>query len=161
MPLRTVQDIQFSVHSPNLYLQNYWRQLLPDWATPVHSVLVVLQRCQCSLLERTEESETTKNQLRDRFLSIGRKLAPELWLSGYQVDFFDPRTGLPFLSSAGSLVLDDVAVVHATLGYALLHQGNCSVILHPQWGSAVYPSTLVSSAPLPVLEHLLLQDSIL
>ena len=47
---------------------------------------------------------------------------------------------------------DDVAVVRASLGYPIALQGDCLISLHPDWGSAVYPSILVSSAPPTVLE---------
>ncbi len=65
---------------------------------------------------------------------------------GHLAEVFDPRTGSPLFSQPGSLRLDDVAVVRSCLGYATCDRYGCSVILHPVWGSAVYPSTLLSSA---------------
>ena len=122
-------------------------RLLPDWSLPAASVLLILQKRQSAVLARTREAETDKDRLREQFIKLGRKIARTLGNMGHQVDLFDPRTGWPLLSSAGQCQLDDVAVVCAILGYAMSDKGGCATIVHPIWGRAVYPSTLLSSAP--------------
>jgi hypothetical protein len=56
-------------------------------------------------------------------------------------------------SPPGQLRLNDVKVVCATLDYAIDSSGSCAVIVHPTWGRAVYPATLVSSAQPDVVEE--------
>lgn len=141
-----------SVHAPNAYICKYGAQLLPGWSEPVASVLVVLQSCQQPFLERTPATEQKKAWLRDQFLAFGSQVALELQSRGYQADLFDPRTGLPLMSPPGDKHLDDVALVQAVLGYETSDRNGCSLVLHPTLGAAVYPSTLVSSAPPSVLE---------
>lgn len=126
--------------------------MLPAWSQPVSSVILILQRCRCSLLEVTPTVAIDKEQLRERFITLGQAVARQLQDNGHRVDLFDPMTGWPLLSLAGSLVLDDVAVVHALLGYPILTRGGCSVVLHPTWGSALYPATIVSSAEPDVVQ---------
>lgn len=118
-------------------------------------MLIVLQPCDCDLLERSPRAETQKRQLRRRFLKLGYAIATQIKHKGYTAALFDPRTGLPLLTRPGAFRLDDVAVVQAALGYKVTHSHGCSLILHPTWGRAVYPSTLVSSAEPALVEQIL------
>ncbi len=144
--LSTGSFMQYSVHAPNPFICKNLPRLLPDWSLPVRSVLVVLQPCPVELIQFTPETDAQKQQLRQRFLKFGLAIVHILRRAGYLADLFDPRTGHPLLSQAGTLRLDDVAVVRSTLGYSTTHFGDCCSILHPHWGSAVYPSILISSA---------------
>lgn len=139
-------EMQYSVHWAHEFLHTHLEQLLPEWSVPVLSVLIVLQMSQLMLLDRTVETENHKQQLRKQFIDFGCAIAFKLREMGHLAEVFDPRTGLPLLSEPGQLRLDDVAVVQACLGYQLTDSGGCSILQHPTWGSAVYPSILISSA---------------
>jgi Methylmalonic aciduria and homocystinuria type D protein len=149
------EQIQYSIHPPSPYVGHHLGRLLPEWSVAAGSMLLVLQRSPCSLFQRTHQTEIYKDQLREQFLQLGLPIASELIDNGYAAEVFDPRTGQPLLSSPGTLMLDNVAIAHTALGYGTLDYGNCSILLHPTWGSAVYPSTLISSAPCSVLADLL------
>jgi hypothetical protein len=109
-------------------------------------VIVVLQLCQFAFLERTTETEIYKDRFRQQFLDFGSKIIFQVGTRGHLAEMFDPRTGLPVTSPSGSMRLSDVKVVGATLGYTIDRRGQCAAIVHPTWGKAVYPSTIVSSA---------------
>lgn len=157
--------MQCSIHSPNDYLCLHGDRLLPTWPCAIASVLVVLQPCACDLLLNSEDpqnfakqlAERQKAKLRQRFLRFGCKVAHQLQQRGALAEPFDPRTGQPVLSPPGPLRLDDVAIVHACLGYPTIRHQGCAVILHPTWGSSVYPSTLLSSAHPTELAHVIAQ----
>ena len=144
--------MQYSVHSPPEFIRTNLGQLLPSWSLPVLSVLVVLQLCQIPLFDRTVETELSKNQLRQQFIEFGDNIVLKLRTMGHLADIFDPRTGQPLSSPPGQLRLSDVKVVHSTLGYCINDTGPCSMVVHPIWGTSVYPSTLVSSAPPQVMD---------
>jgi hypothetical protein len=146
--------MQFSIHLPSEFLRQHWRMLLPEWSRPIASVLIVLQRCDCDLWERSPTTEQQKAHLRQRFLTLVFALSRQLAVIGHLTDGFDPRSGLPIFSQAG-LQLDDVAVIQACLDYPIAHSHGCAVILHPLWGSAVYPATIVSSADPALVETVL------
>ncbi len=146
--------LQYSVHAPPEFIRTHLDQLLPSWSLPVLSVLVVLQLCQFAFWERTADTEISKNHFRQQFVEFGSGIVLQLGTMGHLADLFEPRTGWPMVSPPGQLRLSDVKVVHSTLGYAINHSGPCAMIVHPTWGRAVYPSTLVSSAPPHVLESL-------
>ena len=144
--------MQCSVHPPSNYICQHSDRLLPDWSDSVRSIIVVMQPAERELTERCLETDLQKQMLRSQFLEFGFKVAASLRQQGHLAELFDPKTGLPILSEAGSLRLDDVAVVRSTLGYAIVPVGNCLTIVHPHWGSAVYPSILMSSADLSLVE---------
>lgn len=138
--------LQYSVHPAPRFIRTHLNRLLPSWSLPVLSVVVVLQLCQFAFLERTVETEIYKNEFRQQFLEFGSQIIAQLGTMGYLADMFDPRTGFPMTSPPGQVRLSDVKVVGATLGYTIDRSGQCAAIVHPTWGKAVYPSTLVSSA---------------
>lgn len=144
--------LQYSVHPPTEFIQSHLDQLLPSWSLPVLSVLVVLQLCQFAFLERTVDTEICKEQLRLQFIEFGNQVLFQLKAMGHLVEMFDPCTGCPIVSAPGQLQLSDAKVVRATLGFPIDTSGSCTMVVHPAWGRAVYPSTLVSSALPHVME---------
>jgi len=146
---------QYSVHPPSQFVCHHQDKLLPDWSCPARSMLIVLQSCDCDLLERSPLAEAQKHKLRRQFLKLGYAIAAQINHRGYLAALFDPRTGLPLLARPGALRLNDVAIVQAALGYRVASSHGCSIVLHPTWGRAVYPSTLISSAAPAVIEEIL------
>lgn len=144
--LRLFTAMQWSVHPPSSFIDKHCDRLLPGWSAPVQSVAILLQRCPIALLERTPATEWHKDDLRQQFLALGNAIVLRLRQMGQAAELFDPKTGLPMSSLPGQLRLDDVAVVRSHLGYGSMPCGDCAIVLHPEWGEAVYPSTLVSSA---------------
>lgn len=144
--------LQYSVHPPTEFIRIHLDQLLPSWSLPVLSVLVVLQLCQFAFLEQTVDTETHKNQHRQQFIEFGSQIVFQLRARGHLADMFDPCTGASMTSPPGQLRLNDVKVVRATLGYSIDSSSSCAMIVHPTWGRAVYPSTLLSSAQPHVVE---------
>jgi hypothetical protein len=144
--------MEFFIHPPSPYLRQNHPNLLPGWSVPVRSVLLLLQRSPFPLVERSPACEQAKQQLRQQFVQVGHKIAHHLEPLGYQAELFDPKTGFPLLSPPGQKQLDDVALAQSTLDYEVCHTGGCHLLIHPVWGNAVYPSTLVSSAPPEVLQ---------
>jgi Methylmalonic aciduria and homocystinuria type D protein len=147
--------MQCSVHTPSPFIRKHRDRLLPEWTERVCSVLVVLQSASCDLIVRNRLTELQKQSLRHQFLRWGGAIANQLHQQGYLADMFDPKTGLPTFSKPGSLGLDDVAVVQACLGYDVLQAQGCHLILHPEWGNAVYPSVIVSSAAPKVVNQVI------
>jgi len=139
--------MQYSTHLPTPFIRRHSKDLLPDWSCQIGSILIALQRPACELITRNHITETQKDLLREAFLEWGRAIALQLRQIGHLADPFDPKTGQPLLSSPGRLWLDDVAITQACLGYSTTQVEGCCVLLHPFWGSAVYPSVILSSAP--------------
>ena len=65
-----------------------------------------------------------------------------------------PSTHPPILSLTHPLSFPvplQVSALSVLRGYKCSNAGCCKVVLHPNWGSFIYPATLVTTAPLDVL----------
>ncbi|CAN0431337.1 unnamed protein product [Laminaria digitata] len=52
-------------------------------------------------------------------------------------------------------VYSEVEGLQLLLQYQVMNAGSCKVLLHPQWGSAVYPASLFCTAPAELVQRLL------
>lgn len=155
---QTGQAVEMSVHRCSAFVAQNLERVLPDWVLPVTTcrVVVVLQESRYPLGDTASHIKREKDRLRERFLSFGSDVVRHLRDRGFITDLIDPRTGYPLFSSPGEIAHDDTAAVKALLGFPVIHN-SCSVLEHPNWGSAVYPSILISSASsraiMPVLKR--------
>lgn len=148
----TGQAVQISLHSPSQYICANRERILPDWKNQLSLwVVIVLQQSRYELVENTPEIETEKERLREKFMRFGCDVAFNLRDRSYLTDLIDPRTGYPLLSRPGKIPHDDTAVVKALLDYPVV-QNKCRLLVHPNWGMAVYPSIFISEAPPMIIE---------
>lgn len=152
--------VQISVHRPSLFICRNLERVIPDWNLPVLWVVVVLQQSRYELVESTVPVEREKERLREKFMRFGFDVAFNLRDRGFLSDLIDPRNGYPLLSHPGEISHDDTAVVKALLGLPVT-MGKCSVLTHPDWGSAVYPSILMASASPRIIKSVLKSVAIL
>lgn len=154
----TGQAIEISVHRCSSFVAQNLERVFPDWVLPVTTcrVIVLLQQSRYPLAETAPHIEREKDRLRERFLSFGSDVVRHLRERGFLADLIDPRTGYPLVSRPGEIAHDDTAAIKALLGFPVIRD-SCSVLEHPSWGSAVYPSVLISSASsraiIPVLKR--------
>ena len=146
------QAVEISIHTPSPYICANCERVLPDWKQQQFLwVIIVLQQSKYPLEEITTATEIEKEKLREKFMRFGCDVAFNLRDRGYITDLIDPRTGYPLLSHSGLIPHDDTAVAQALLKYPTI-ENKCHVLVHPQWGSAVYPSIMLSEAPPEMLE---------
>ncbi len=150
----TGQAVQISIHPPSQFICANLERILPDWNFSVLWVVVVLQQSRYELVEITPQVEKEKERLREKFMRFGCEVAFNLRDRGFLADLIDPRTGYPLFSHPGEIPHDDTAVVKALLGLPVIHN-TCRVLRHPIWGTAVYPSVFMSSAPPTILKTVL------
>lgn len=149
---KTGQAVQISVHTPSEYICANCERILPDWKQQaLFWVVIVLQKSRYPLVKSTPEIEIEKEHLREKFMRFGCDVAFTLRDRGYLADLIDPRTGYPLLSRPGAIPHNDTAVVKALLNYPVV-KNKCCMLVHPIWGTAVYPSILISEAPPPIIE---------
>lgn len=151
------QAIQISIHSPSPYICANLERILPDWKNQSSMwVVIVLQRSHYELVEITAAVEAEKQLLREQFMRFGLDVSFNLRDRGYLTDLIDPRTGYPLLSRPGQIPHDDTAAVQALLDYPII-KNECRVLVHPDWGTAVYPSILISLSPPILIEWMVRQ----
>ena len=110
------------------------------------------------MLEFTEESESQKNFLLKNFQKFSEDLIAKLKKEHF-IDYIDPVTGSPQYSSQGGTLYSDVDSCEMLLRYKVDDcLGGCRMISHPKWKLNVYPSTILTDAPLDKLLQILTSE---
>eukprot|EP00177_Eucheuma_denticulatum_P000829 GFKZ01001495.1.p1 GENE.GFKZ01001495.1~~GFKZ01001495.1.p1 ORF type:complete len:185 (-),score=12.31 GFKZ01001495.1:14-508(-) len=105
-----------------------------------------IQRSAVDLLEFGEVQEREKDRLLRVFLSWATEVRTQILQRGpYWCDITDPVTGCAYFGNAAG-GYSDVEGMRRMLGYATRDAGGCTVLKHPQWGFAIYPATLFTTA---------------
>ncbi|KAL7750400.1 hypothetical protein RI367_004173 [Sorochytrium milnesiophthora] len=147
-------------------------------------VVLFMQRMQHDTVAFGKEVDDERDQKLERFIRLARSLAQRIQDHHPQpsrevedacsrwVNFTDPASGRPVRShrcskhipAASTAAVDgpggvypDVAGAQQLLQYDTMNVGCCQILLHPRWGSYVYPATLFTNAPLATVQHALAQ----
>ena len=110
-----------------------------------------MQFARTDLVNVGDDIEVEKDRLLERFMATAKVLCDEFIAAGYWSDYIDPCSGLPMLNQTCNKVFSEVDGAEQLLGYSVMNAGCCKVLLHPQWGSAVYPASLFTKAPTDVV----------
>lgn len=99
-----------------------------------------------------EEIETEKDELLEKFVLFANTVCRQLIRHGYWADYLDPCSGLTMINKSNGSVYSEVDAFSTLLQYKTANAGCCKVLLHPEWGSYVYPASFFAKAPLEVLK---------
>ncbi|PSC75053.1 Methylmalonic aciduria and homocystinuria type D mitochondrial [Micractinium conductrix] len=110
-------------------------------------VIPTCQHAQVDLVQMGEKVETEKDRLLERFVEFAKVVCERLAAAGHWADYIDPCSGLPMINRATNAVYGEVEALVTLLGYKTQNAGCCKIILHPCWGSSVYPASLFAKAP--------------
>ena len=114
----------------------------PD-SQPTHT-----QHASVDLVNVGAAVEAEKDALLERFTAFAARVCALLQAQGHWADYIDPCSGLPMVHRQGTGVYGEVDALVTLLHYTTANAGCCKVLLHPRWGSAVYPASLLTKAPL-------------
>ncbi|GJP30001.1 hypothetical protein CLOM_g22026 [Closterium sp. NIES-68] len=149
--LRTSAGLEYSVHScPRQYKQDM-DSLFPGQDVSKFLIVPTQQKARVDLVNTGEEVEKEKDRLLETFAVFASGLVDRLSHQGHFADYIDPCSGLPMVNRNSQTYYGEVEAAQTLLGYPVANAGCCKVLLHPAWGSAVYPATFFTSAPLEVL----------
>ena len=136
---------EVSVHSlPRIVLREV-EQVLPSVQGNIIAVLTA-QKSKYGLVEWGDEVAKEKDELLERFVVWCKVMMKELEADGHWADYIDPCSGLP-ANSDGNKIYGEVDGFQTMLGYRTQNANCCKILLHPEWGAAVYPATLFTTAP--------------
>ena len=113
------------------------------------------QHARQDLVAVGDHIEAEKDRLLNVFIGFARTFCEKVRAAGYWADFIDPCSGLPMLTLDCNKVYSEVDGMECCLQYKSYNAGFCKILLHPRWGSAVYPATLFTYAPRPLVLTLL------
>ena len=144
-------DLEYSVHSVPKAHKDDIRAVFPQLKEEDLEHLLVVPTCQRAredLVKVGEKVEEEKDRLlrvfTDWSLALCKTLEEE---KGYWSDYIDPCSGLSMVHRDSQSIYDEVAALSVLRGYKCSNAGCCKVVLHPQWGSFIYPATFFTLAP--------------
>ncbi|KAK3804591.1 MAG: hypothetical protein J3Q66DRAFT_362244 [Benniella sp.] len=151
MSQSSLATLEYSIHiSP--------RRMTRDLATvfpnkDLSNLLVVptFQKCHHDMVSWDTEIAKEKDDRLEDFVRWSTALHQGLERQGYWSDMTDPASGFPSFSERGRDVYPDVEGCQLLLKYDFQNAGCCKILLHPAWGSKIYPATFFTTAPVEVL----------
>jgi hypothetical protein len=114
------------------------------------SDLLVVPTCQktkMDLVKTGEMVDEEKDFCLERFLLFAKRVTDKLASRGHWADYIDPCSGLSMVNNGSQQVYGEVDALVTLLNYQVTNSGCCKVVLHPKWGSAVYPASVFAKAP--------------
>ncbi|KIY94315.1 hypothetical protein MNEG_13646 [Monoraphidium neglectum] len=117
--------------------------------------LLVVPTCQHATLDLVKTGEAVddeKDRLLERFMKWAVAVCARLLAAGHWCDYIDPCSGLPMIHQESQTPYSEVEGLSLLLGYKTANAGCCKVVLHPKWGTSVYPATLFARAPFEALQ---------
>lgn len=105
-----------------------------------------LQKARVTLDCYGDKQEAEKDRLQAAFFKWADEFRARLAAHGYWVDATEPATGAARHGPSAALY-SDVPTMARLLRYPTSDCGGCTILLHPEWRSSVYPATVFTTAP--------------
>jgi hypothetical protein len=110
-----------------------------------------MQHSREDLVKIGENIETEKDRLLENFMEFAKILCQLIISKGHFADYIDPCSGLAMITREANKVYSEVDGAQQLLGYGVHNAGCCKILLHPKWGSSVYPASIFTTAPRDVM----------
>ncbi|KAJ3352305.1 hypothetical protein GGF32_003836 [Allomyces javanicus] len=129
-----------------------YTESLHDDSEPTLLVIPVVQPTEHDLVEFGRDVDAERDVMLERFVRFAHALAERVEKEGGRwADMTDPASGYPIRTRPGPRLYPDVPGIQTLLRYDAMNVGCCSVLLHPRWGSHMYPATFFAVAPARVV----------
>ncbi|KAL6750020.1 methylmalonic aciduria and homocystinuria type D protein [Haematococcus lacustris] len=157
----TTTGIEWSVHACPANAYREISSVFPSLGPNLERLLIVptCQHAAVDLVQTGDIIEQEKDALLEKFMAWASTVCNLLIAQGHWAEYIDPCSGLPMIQREGNTVYAEVEALSQLMGYKTANAGCCKVLLHPRWGSAVYPASLFTTAPPEQLLQLLQPDA--
>ena len=108
--------------------------------------ITTFQQTVVDLVVSGGDQDVEKDRCLEAFFAFAKQVCDELRSHGHFADYIDPCSGLAMITKDANKVFSEVDSAQQLLGYSVMNAGCCKVLLHPSWGSAVYPATIFTNA---------------
>eukprot|EP00199_Chlamydomonas_sp_CCMP681_P003017 CAMPEP_0119107446 /NCGR_PEP_ID=MMETSP1180-20130426/10186_1 /TAXON_ID=3052 ORGANISM="Chlamydomonas cf sp, Strain CCMP681" /NCGR_SAMPLE_ID=MMETSP1180 /ASSEMBLY_ACC=CAM_ASM_000741 /LENGTH=167 /DNA_ID=CAMNT_0007092933 /DNA_START=49 /DNA_END=552 /DNA_ORIENTATION=+ len=147
-------SMEWSVHACPSQIRREVGAVFPSLGSADMTHLLIVATCQHSamdLVQMGDAVDVEKDLLLEQFMAWAKPLCERLMAQGHWADYIDPCSGLPMVHQEGQVVYAEVEALSVLQGFKTSNAGCCKILLHPKWGSAVYPASMFTTAPLEVL----------
>ncbi|XP_018422277.1 PREDICTED: methylmalonic aciduria and homocystinuria type D protein, mitochondrial [Nanorana parkeri] len=110
-------------------------------------VLTVTQKTVNDMTMWSEEVESEREVMLEKFINGAKEICYALRLEGYWADFIDPSSGLAFFGPYTNNSLFETDERYRHLGFRVEDLGCCKVIRHNVWGTHVVVGSIFTNAP--------------
>jgi len=109
--------------------------------------ITTFQQTVVDLVVSGGDQDVEKDRCLEAFFAFAKQVCDELRSHGHFADYIDPCSGLPMITPDTQKVFDEVQSAQVLFSYPIMNTGCCKILLHPKWGSSVYPASLFTTAP--------------
>ena len=148
-------DFEYSIHTIPRTHKDEVSAIFPGVSTDDMLVVPTCQRSAVDLVEWGDDAAKEKDKLLVQFQKLAKAVCDALIAEGHWADYIDPCSGLPMIHKEGNTVYGEVQALVTLLGYSTQNAGCCTVLLHPVWGSSVYPASFFAKAPVEVVARVI------
>jgi hypothetical protein len=147
--------MDISAHECSKFVSRELEYIFPGVSMENMIAVITMQHTQNELVKWGDEVDAEKDYCLEEFMEFAKDLCTKISALGYWADYIDPCSGLAMMTPDANKPYNEVSGAEYMLGYKCQNAGCCKILLHPRWGSAVYPASLFTSAPREVLLPLL------
>ena len=112
--------------------------------------LIIVPTCQkttVNIIKTGEKVDEEKDACLERFVKFAEIATDVLREKDFWCDYIDPCSGLAMIHKESQRVYGEVDALVTLLNYEYTNVGCCKIVMHPKWGSSVYPASLFAIAP--------------
>ncbi|KAF9923699.1 hypothetical protein FBU30_006230 [Linnemannia zychae] len=144
-------NLEYTIHASPKRMTRDLATVFPNRDLSGLLVVPTFQRCKHEMVVWDAEIAKEKDDRLEDFIRWSTAIHNILKKLGYWSDMTDPASGFPSFSERGRDVYPDVEGCQLLLKYDFQNAGCCKILLHPIWGSKIYPATFFTTAPIDVL----------
>jgi hypothetical protein len=155
---RVESEFEYSLHLCPRKHRNELRQQFPKLSLEEIEKMIIVptqQKTKVDIIKNGEEVDEEKDYCLERFLDFARIASDYLIKRGFWADYIDPCSGLTMIDRESQQVYGEVDALVTLLNYECTNVGCCKIVLHPRWGSSVYPASIFASAPEEIVREAL------
>ncbi len=149
------RSMEVSVHACGKAFLRELEPLLPGIDLTNMLVIPTMQHSSLDLVKIGDPVEAEKDFCLEVFMDFASTFCKRMIECNHFADYVDPCSGLVMLTKDANKVFSEVDSAQQLLGYAVQNCGCCKVLLHPKWGSAVYPASIFTTAPMELVNQIL------
>ncbi|RHZ80331.1 hypothetical protein Glove_137g126 [Diversispora epigaea] len=151
--------LEYSIHAGSKRFNQELKNIFPDIKDILEKekclVIPIFLKCENDMVGIGSEIDKEKDLKLNDFVEWGKLICQKLKDREYWADLTDPASGYPIFSNRGPSMYPDVNGAEQLLKYSIQNVGCCNILLHPKWGSKVYPGTLFSNANLDEIKQVI------